>query len=186
MFRFKNKAKNLFNCVSVSLLSLLIMNCGGGGGGDSSPEQSQANTVTPIAPDTNNIAMDYSPDVMKLENTASTSTDLYVDQTFTFNNFKNVVFDIDVTDMQSNPLQNVKLSISKIDNEVTNFDDPRLAEKSLLISGNSNANGQIYFTLELPVSVENVLLELNALGIENDVIIPIDDSGVVLHHFKQN
>ena len=55
---------------------------------------------------------------------------------------------------------------------------------SLLTKVKTNENGQIYINLEVPNGVDKVLLELNALGIENDIILPIDKTGIVVHHFQ--
>jgi hypothetical protein len=48
----------------------------------------------------------------------------------------------------------------------------------------TNINGQAYLTLEIPQKVANILLELNAVGIENEVVLPISSSGEISYQFK--
>jgi len=81
-------------------------------------------------------------------------------------------------------LANKVLSISSILSEIEEYDDPRLQEKSLLATAKTDIDGQIDLILEIPKKVDNILLELNVVGIENDVIRFIDDSAAVIYHFK--
>jgi len=190
--------KNYHKEILLSLLVSSIVGCGGGGGdsGAAAPvvEAPIAQAPTPIVTSTEaevattelieEASGDYSPDSDKLDLKAGTSTELYVEPAFNFDSFKSVSFDITVTDHLNEPVQGVMLSISVIDEDITNFDDPLLQNKSLLTKVFTDANGQIYVTLEMSRSVGKVLLELHSLGLENDVIMPIDDSGTVIHHFQ--
>lgn len=167
----------------------LLFGCGGGGGSDSNQETNVAPVITTTISTTPIIPVptsgDYSPDATKLTSVAGASKELFVDPNFTFSNYKIVIFDIDVTDANNKPMNNLMLSISVIDNGIVEFDDPRLQEKSFLAKAKTNNNGQIYFSLELPIRVSNILLELNAVGLENNVIFSLDDRGTVTHHFHQ-
>lgn len=196
----KRILKTYYKEILLSLLLSSIVGCGGGGGdsGAASPapvvEAPVAQAPTPIVTSTEpevstaefieETSGDYSPDSDKLDLKAGTSTELYVEPAFNFDSFKSVSFDISVTDHLNQPVQDVMLSISVIDAEITSFDDPLLQDKSLLTKVFTDANGQIYVTLEMSRSVSKVLLELHILGVENDVIMPIDDSGIVIHHFQ--
>jgi len=192
MSSHKNILKVFQTKVLLGLLILSIVGCGGGG--DSGTEAPVAEAPTPIVTSTEaevattelikDTSGDYSPDSDKLVNKAEASTELYVEPEFNFDSYKSVSFDISVTDHLNQPTPDVMLSISVIDAEITSFDDPLLQDKSLLIKLFTDANGQIYVTLEMPRSVSKVLLELHTLGVENDVIMPIDDSGIVIHHFQ--
>lgn len=164
----------------------LVVSCGGGGGSSTevAPEIAKIETdedITPSIP----IVKSYMPDVEKLTKTAQSSTDLYVEPSFNFNSHQNVIFTINVTDREGNPIANKVLSISSIDSEIVEYDDPRLQEKSLLVMAKTDNDGQVYLTLEIPQYISKVLLELNAVGLENDVILPVDDSGVVIHEFQK-
>ncbi len=205
-----NSHKNIVKIFKTEiLLGLLVLSLVGCGGGDSSAEAPVAEAPTPIATSTEapvavaptpittgteaevvttglveETPVDYSPDSDKLVDKAETSTELYVEPEFNFDSYKSVSFDISVTDHLNQPVADVMLSISVIDAEITSFDDPLLQDKSLLTKVFTDANGQIYVTLEMPRSVSKVLLELHTLGVENDVIKPVEDSGLVIHHFQ--
>lgn len=169
----------------------LVVSCGGGGGGgdggsstEVAPEIAETeadNEITPIIQTVNS----YMPDADKLAITAQSSADLYVEPSFNFHSYQNVVFTINVTDSEGNPIANKMLAISSIDSEIVEFDDPRLQEKSLLVMAKTDDDGQVYLTLEIPQYVSNVLLELNAVGLENEVILALDSNGIVDHNFQQ-
>lgn len=169
----------------------LVVSCGGGGGGGDEgsstevvPEIAETeadNEITPIIQTVNS----YMPDADKLAITAQSSADLYVEPSFNFHSYQNVVFTINVTDSAGNPIANKVLAISSIDSEIVEFDDPRLQEKSLLVMAKTDDDGQVYLTLEIPQYVSNVLLELNAVGLENEVILALDSNGIVDHNFQQ-
>jgi len=207
MSSHKNILKFFQTEVLLALLILSIVGCGGGG--DSSTEAQVVEAPAPIATSTEapvaeaptpittstetevattglveEMPVDYSPDSDKLVDKAETSTELYVEPEFNFDSYKSVSFDISVTDHLNQPVPDVMLSISVIDAQITSFDDPLLQDKSLLTKVFTDANGQIYVTLEMSRSVSKVLLELHTLGVENDVIKPVDDSGLVIHLFQ--
>lgn len=167
--------------VLISLIVTCLLGCGGGG------EDSTTSVVTANsnAESQQSTAVDYSPDSVKLSDTAKASIDLYVEPTFSFDSFKSVNFDISVTDLLKRPLSDVMLTISIIDSEIIELDDPMLQKKSLLTKVFTDANGQIYVTLEVALSVKKVLLELNTLGLENDAIVSLDETGVVTYSFEQ-
>jgi len=188
------KLKKLF---IANALVLLIASCGGGGGGGGSSESASAaatptptptvtSTPTPIVTPTPTVVVDYAPSSDKLSSAAQSSSELYVEPSFKFTNFQTVVIDVYVTDANSNPRENLMLSVSVINSEIVDYDDPRLQDKSLLTKLKTGKNGRVYLDLELPNNVKKVLLELNALGVENDVIASIDEYGVIEHHFTQN
>jgi len=184
----RNKLEKLF---IVNALVLVIASCGGGGGG-STESSSTAPTPTPVVTPTPTPvvtptpAVDYTPSSDKLTSAAQSSSELYVEPSFKFTNFQTVILDIFVTDATSQPRGNLMLSVSAINSEIVDYDDPRLQEKSLLTKRKTGTNGRIYLNLELSNNVKKVLLELNALGVENDVIVSIDENGVIEHHFTQS
>lgn len=174
----------------VLLIAAYISACGGGGSDDStSPvavgEVSPPAQPTPVEPTSTEQENDYTPDPVQLDEVAETSQDLFVDADFSFDSHREVIFDISAIDANNLPLSNLILAISIIDKDIVDYDDPRLQQKSLLSMAKTDNNGQIYVSLELPQTASKVLLELNAVGMQNDVIKSIDDDGYVLHQFVQ-
>ena len=182
MFYKGNKMKSYQANILIGLVVFGLFGCGGEGEGEVEVEvESSFNDVTG-----QEAIVDYTPEPSKLLTKAETSTELYVEPTFSFDSYKSVSFDVSVTDNLNQPVNGVMLSISFIDMDVIEFDDPRLQDKSLLTKVFTNANGQIYITLEMAQSVSKFLLELNTLGVENDVIVTLDDTGTIVHSFKHN
>lgn len=181
MHSFTLKLKTTTNFILCILFTLILFGCGGGGSGG----ETQESPTPPTLVVTEVSSTDYTPDPAKLTSAGSSSTELFVEPNFTFNSFKNVVFDLSVIDFNKQPLSDLMLSIFVIDNEITAHDDPRLQGKSLFAKVKTNNNGQGYLTLEMPVKVNNVLIELSAVGIENAVIISLDESNNITYHFQQ-
>ncbi|MFT4993893.1 MAG: hypothetical protein ACI965_000914 [Paraglaciecola sp.] len=175
----------LFTLFLVLLTAVSISACGGGGN-DATPQSISAVVAASTSPPPSvPESQDYTPEPLKLRAEAETSQDLFVEANFAFDSYRKVIFDIDATDVNSLPLSDVMLAISVINKEIVQHDDPRLQQKSLISMAKTDKNGQIYLSLELPQTATKVLLELNAVGMQNDVIISIDDGGQVLHHFTQ-
>jgi len=188
MKSIENKTINYKPYTSIIFILLSLLGCGGGGGGDSASPAPVVETI--LTGDTTTgseeTSVDYTPDPNKLVITAKASSELYAEATFNFDSFKSVTFDISATDNLSQPLSAAMLLISVIDPDITAFDDPRLQDKSLLTKVFTDANGQIYITLEMAQSVDKVLLELNTLGLENDVIVVLDDTSAITYNFEKN
>lgn len=188
-----NIVKKVIKLSTVAFSLTLIASCGGGGDSSVAPVTATSAPATPVAGTENTAPVslpvaepkkDYTPDAEKLLLTAQSSADLYVESDFNFNSHQQVTFNVKVTDIENKPMANKMLAISSINSEIVVHDDPRLQEKSLLTIAKTNNDGQVYLTLEVPQDVDNVLLELNALGMENDVIQLIDDAGIVMYHFQ--
>mgnify|MGYP005986342763 CR=1 FL=1 len=183
-FNFKTLIHIILFCIVVSVL----FGCGGGGESDNTQKSNTTSVAAVTTPPAQVVIppepVDYTPDPVKLTEPATLSTELFVEPNFAFSSYKNVIFDVDVVDFNNNPMSDLMLSISIVDNEIVDYDDPRLQDKSLLAKVKTDNNGQIYLNLEIPKKVSNILLELNAVGIENDVILAIDDSGVVMYNFQ--
>lgn len=186
-----NRVESSIKLLVVIIFTTLIVSCGEGEGNDNE----SSNEVTPVMETTNlttdttlvaELKKDYMPDSTKLATIAQSSADLYVEPNFNFNSHQKVIFNINVTNSEGDPMVNKVLSISSIPSEVEAYDDPRLQEKSLLAMATTDNDGQIYLTIEIPQNISNILLELNVVGIENDVIRLIDNSGVVMYHFQPN
>ena len=162
-------------CLNLSLLTA----CGGGG------SDSSSSTPPPSAPaPTSAPAPDYTPDATALDSSANKSTDLYVETDFTFDTYKVVTLDISATDPNGNALGNTLMFISVIDNEITELDDERLQNKELLSVAKTDENGSMYRQVEIASTVTKLLIELNTLGIENEVIVTINADNYVSYQFK--
>lgn len=104
---------------------------------------------------------------------------------FTFINHQQVTLDILVTGLDRQPLDNLMLTVSMINRDVVESSDPRLKDKMLLTHFKTDLQGRITVTIDLPKTVEKVLLELGELESDNNVIAYINDDLVIGHHFEQ-
>ncbi len=188
--------RNTFSLIQVTAITLMLSvlaSCGGGGGGEST-STSTAATTPPAAPapaptttntsETPTETESYDPDASKQEQTADQTEDLYVEQNFEFNTYKVITIDIQATDDVGAALANTLLFISSLPAEMTELDDERMAEKSLISVFKTDSSGGVYTEVEVSSNVKNVLLELNTLGIENEVIVTLAEDNMVQHHFK--
>lgn len=119
----------------------------------------------------------------KLDNKASRSTQLYVEPEFNFRTYQSILLDLSVVNTQSMPIHQALLSISAIPTEVNELSDERLVKKSLLGSVRTDGFGRVYQTLEISNSVSKVLIELNAQGVNNKVIIDLANTDHISHVF---
>lgn len=185
------KNKTLATLSTIFALAMPIVSCGGGGSDSTSPVATITPTPTPAATPvtteaTEPTTQEYAPDPAKLTLAAQTSDELYVAESFTFSHYQMVSVDITTADSNGNPLVHQMLAVSVIDDEIEAYDDPRLQEKRLLTYLKTDSQGRITRDIEMPTSVNKVLLELNAVGVDNDVITTINAMGAIEHHFSQN
>jgi len=182
-----NRFKGEMKLLAVIISTVAIVGCGGGGE-EAVSETSSAIAVESLESEVVVLEVpksDFMPDTAKLSTTAQSSNELYVEPDFNFNNHKKVVFNISVTNSEGEPKVNKLLLISSINNEIEGHDDPRLQDKSFLAMTKTNSDGLAQLTLEVPQHVANILLELNVVGIENDVILPLDSDETINYQFKQ-
>jgi len=177
------KTANYQSYTLIIFMLTCILACGGGGG--SSKEAPVIITEEPTTQPGEEV-IDYSPDPTKLGTSADDSSELYVEENFNFDSFKSVTFDISASDSLDKPIIGAMLLVSVIDAEITAYDDPLIQDKSLLTKVFTDTNGQIYIRLEMANSVGKVLLELNALGLTNDVIIELGNANVITYSFDKN
>lgn len=178
--------KTMFYCAT----ALSLASCGGGGGDSSSPtatapaatttttENTGAITTTPESP------VSYQPDSAKLGQKAENTNELYVEQDFEFNTYKVITVDVQAVDEQGQALANTLLFISALPADVSELDDQLMSQKSLLGVFKTNSAGTIYQQIEVSSKVSNTLLELNTMGIENEVILPLEKNLTLQHQFK--
>lgn len=133
----------------------------------------------------NEVAVDdaYQPDIALLSENAGSSNDLYVESGFRFENFRTFSVNITAADQEGSPIPSTIVKISSIASDITDLNDQRINERELLSLFKTDANGQLYQTLELPRNVTSVLLELDTIGVENAVILNIGELSSITHQF---
>jgi len=128
----------------------------------------------------NDIAVSYEPDDNKLDTAAENSTDLYVAEDFDFDTYKTITIDFQMVDYEGNVLSDTLVFVSQIDNAITELDDPELLNnKSLLTVLKTDESGNIYKTIEVAQTVDNLLVEINTLGVDNEMIIAVPENLIV-------
>ena len=185
---------SLLQTTATTLMLLVLASCGGGGGGGESSSNTTASAAAPTAPATTttdttdttdtSTTESYDPDASKQEQTAESTDDLYVEQSFEFNTYKVITIDIQALNDDGAALANTLLFVSSLPEGVTELDDQRMAEKSLMSVFKTDSNGGIYGQLEISNNVNNVLLELNTLGIENEVMVTLAEDNMLQYQFK--
>ena len=176
-------------CIGVTLLSA----CGGGGGSSSneSSTAAPAPVAAPAAPadsqesaDETDEDVDYTPDAAALDSVANKSTQLYVEPDFTFDTHKRLTLDISATGARGQVLSDTLVTVSVVDSDITALDDERLQNKALLMVAKTDGNGELYRQVEIASSQQKLRIELNALGIENEVLAAIANDNYVSYQFR--
>ena len=179
-------------CIGVTLLSA----CGGGGGSSSneSSTAAPAPVAAPSAPaapadsqesaDETDEDVDYTPDAAALNSEANKSTQLYVEPDFTFDTHKRLTLDISATGARGQVLSDTLVTVSVVDSDITALDDERLQNKALLMVAKTDGNGELYRQVEIASSQQKLRIELNALGIENEVLAAIANDNYVSYQFR--
>ncbi len=164
----------------------LMSACGGGGGGSSEAATSapsaqlattdtQTNTDNSAGSSSTVSVVDYSPDGAKLNNEAETSLDLYVESDFNFDSYRQITLDIDLQSLNGENIADSLVYISAIASGVVALDDPKVYEKSLITVLKTDSDGSGLITFEAPQVVDNLLIEINSLGIHNKHIVDISE-----------
>lgn len=158
--------------------------CGGGGGSSSSaPSETPAPAPTPV-PDEPDEEEDYSPDESGLDTEANNSEQLYVQPDFTFDTHKVITLDISAVNNDGHALGNTLMFISVVDSDINELTDERLQQKALLTVARTNANGEVLREVETANTVTKLLIELNTVGIENEVLVTLADDNYVSYQFN--
>ncbi|WNC70195.1 hypothetical protein RI845_08650 [Thalassotalea nanhaiensis] len=150
----------------ISILAHGLIGCGEG--------SSKATAVNEVPPQSETQAsIDHSPNPEKLATVAETANDLYVEEDFDFQSFRTVTIDIHVQSYAGDNIDNALLYVSSIPDDIMELDDSRLMTKSLIAVSKTDNNGQTLITLEVPQIVNNLLIEVNSLGVDNKHIVDI-------------
>lgn len=153
---------------ALGLSAIVIIGCSGGGTGSDSTTQSQS-------------SVDYTPSAERLMNTAESSDDLYVEESFKFDHYQTTNLSIHTNDANGEALSFAKIRIYLIDSDlvregIDTWRDELSNRIALISAGLSDANGHFERLLEIPNTHNTqptLLIEVNAVGIENKVLAPI-------------
>ncbi|WP_139309877.1 hypothetical protein [Teredinibacter haidensis] len=171
-------------CPLMAAALLTLTACGGGGASPtsatatnttvSSSSSLSSNAVDPTPPPAPTASpVSYSPDEALLDAGAADSTKLYIEESFNFDQHINLHLDVQAISAEGVPMANKRVKITSINAAISSWDDSRLSERALLAIGSTDANGYFVNTLQIPASVQKILLEVNVIGIQNKVILAI-------------
>lgn len=182
---FKRDIKKLTKLVNIhrnSLLAVMVVfsfsmtGCGGGGGSESNTATAEPVTepvtisvTVPLA------APDYSPNTDKLSSEAETSADLFVETEFNFSSYKEIGLDINVQSLAGERIEDSLVYISSIPDDVVEFDDEDIKLATLIAVTKTDSNGHSLLRFETTQRVNNLLIEISALGVNNQHIIDINE-----------
>ncbi len=159
--------------INIATFALALIACSGGGTGLmvagapalSSPEQP-----------------DYSPDASRQLSAAADSTELYVEQDFSFVGLQTVHLDAQL------PAESSRTAVRIFDGTtlMQDWSDADLANIDLLFRGFSDVNGRLQIHLEIPVTVQRLLIEANATGFENKVLVAANPHQIIQFRNTEN
>ncbi|SMF54683.1 hypothetical protein SAMN02745866_03480 [Alteromonadaceae bacterium Bs31] len=188
---------NARNTTTLLLLTLTLLACGGGGSGSAGSNTTNtvkeqpasipsSEPVDTVAPTPAAKEVDYQADKALLSSDAADSTELYVEEAFNFDQVREVSFEINARDKGDLPLTNKLVKIKSVPSDLSSWDDSRLSNAQLILVTKTNEQGEAFKTLEMPSDVEKVLVQINALGLENQALISINGDAPLLveHTFK--
>jgi len=155
--------------ISVSTLSLIA--CGGGGGGSSDSGLPAVSNPT-----------SFPPSSEKLLSAAADSTELFVEEGFTFNHLKQTLMLIQINDenVASMPFARLNIYLPERDTITSNeilWTDEMASNAQLIAGGQTNANGEFLRVIEFPAVSEEkpvLMIEVNAIGIENKTLVTVN------------
>lgn len=164
------------------LLAIVSFGCGGGGG--SSANNGTGNSV-PDSPNSHNSTDDaivsYAPDGSLKIIDASQSSDLYVEENFSFESSSSIYLQISASDINSAPIRFTRIEIYLVPDTIENWSDENLDYASLISSGITDATGTFSRTMDIQPYGSQLLLVLDTVGIENKTLLPIDSDSLAYH-----
>ncbi|KXJ62267.1 MAG: hypothetical protein AXW14_00345 [Alteromonas sp. Nap_26] len=178
--------KTLFFMLTVIFCLGILSACGGGGGSNSSaPSETPAPAPAPVPNDPDeNEDENYLPDETGLDNEANNSEQLYIQPDFTFDTHKVITLDISAINADGRAIGNALMFISVVDSDINELTDERLQQKALLTVARTNANGEVLREVEIANTATKLLIELNTVGIENEVLVTLADDNYVSYQFN--
>lgn len=167
------------------LLALIAFGCGGGGGGSGSSANSGTGNSVPDSPNGHNSTGDtsgsYAPDGSLKMIDASQSSDLYVEENFSFESSSSIYLQVSASDINSAPVRFTRIEIYLVPDTIENWSDENLDYASLISSGITDATGTFSRTMDIQPYRSQLLLVLDTVGIENKTLLPIDSDSLAYH-----
>ena len=117
-------------------------------------------------------------------NKASRSTELNVEQTFKFENFRRITFDLYYQDEAGYNASGEVIRIYAVDADISTLDDERLAEKDLILMARTDADGRVYLPFELSHSITNIMIESNLPGTSGKRLVTINEQETISAYFS--
>jgi len=158
---------NICRYLMMSLSALTLLACSSS---NEAPPTSKSSTSS------------YTPNAERLLEEATNSDELYVEADFRFDQIQSTQLSILATDSEGLSLPFTRLNIylidtSKMDVALTEWSDTHANKAHLIAGGLSNSQGEFIRIIELPKTEPNtrmLLIEVNAMGFENKVLVPIE------------
>lgn len=170
--------KDLNHLLVLIVLTFCIQACSGSSEDTSEPEPQPESVDDPIIEDPN-----YDPPIELLSTEAEKSTDIYVEEAFDFNTYKEITIDISAIKADGTPMANTLMFVYAIPSEVEELADLKPEDKDLLFIVKTNTAGFALVQQEINQNLDTLLLELQTIGIENQIVKKITEQNLVLHHF---
>lgn len=123
----------------------------------------------------------YDPDSARLAVAAGDSSALYVEPDFTFDQVSSTQFYITVHDSTGLPSAGTLVSVYKVPADAVNWHDITDVDQELILKGITDSNGVMDQTMEIPGSIQKVMLVANIVGIENKALVELNTNTVSFH-----
>lgn len=183
---------NIFSAV-LCLASLGLIGCGGGGGGSGGGGAGGGNQVAVVqssaailtsskANSSAASSANFTADTHLLGVAASASGNLYVDPQFKFESTKQIELRIYANDASGQPLAGKRLDVYLVPDDVESLQSEDAQSLALLVTGFTDAAGEFYRSVEIPVTVGKIKLQLDAIGIESQALVTLGQT-VMEHRF---
>ncbi|PCJ19411.1 MAG: hypothetical protein COB04_05820 [Gammaproteobacteria bacterium] len=158
---------NIFHMPAIIILLLcLVPGCGGGssGGGSSSPTVSDSSTNTADEPDDGSRADDNQP---------ATSLNMIIDSEFNFSSEREVTISISAANVFGEPLAHKVVSIYTTKQTTTHDLETTDVVDEKFYQGLTDSNGKLSVNLMLANHIEQLNIQISAIGIENSKFISL-------------
>lgn len=171
--------KQLNHLLILIVLTFFLQACGGSSEGESAEQESAGSgSEEPVLE-----APSYEPSTELLSQEAERSTDIYVAETFNFNTYKTVTIDVSAATPDGTPLADTLLFVYSIPSEVQELAELKPEDKDLLFIVKTNSAGLALVKQEINQNLDTLLLELQTIGIENQIVTKLTEQNLILHHF---
>lgn len=203
------KTYSYLTCLCAISLILSACGSGGGGAGGSSSTNSTTTTTTtttatsnpattnsnPTTTVTNNPAItsttntvtpttaDYTPSVQLLDSVAANSNDLYVKESFAFDQTQTVNLMLSVHNADATAASFKKVAVYALPDNAESFTDEDLVAAPLLLLSITDEQGEVHQQVEWPANIKIAAIKVDTLGIQADAVVKIE-SAQISHSFQ--